>query len=287
MAEDSTTSDSMTPAALLAALGHIRPDLPALLGDPAWQREGPALLARIDALAACDDPAQARRLAVEIVKAVAAHPLARQRLNRELLLLADLRRVVTPELRGLADELASSQAQTASALSAALALLTIEHTRPENGEGITRTLYTDSGGVGGGEIVRLRHLQFDAGELAELLAGAVMTGVDVAGTPHPLVILAGLLLVARSLQKIVSVDVNEELTTVYWGLFHACGRPDRCASVAEITVTSNSTRERYGRLALGEVYVGRVLADLARLHLAEPCDSAGDTWRFLERIELG
>ena len=126
--------------------------------------------------------------------------------------------------------------------------------------------------------MRLRHLQFDAVELAELLAGVVLAGADVAGTPHPLVILAALVLVVRSVQKIVSVDVNEELTTVYWGLFHACGRPERCASVAAIVHSSNTTRERYGRVVLGEAYVRRVLA--------EPCDAEIDAWRFLERIEL-
>ena len=55
MAEDRTTSDAMTLAALLAALGHIRSELPELLGDAAWQTEGPALLAQIDELAGCDD----------------------------------------------------------------------------------------------------------------------------------------------------------------------------------------------------------------------------------------
>lgn len=293
MAERSSIAASMTPAALLAALDHIQPELPDLLGEAAWQAEGEALLGQIEALRASQDADASRRLAVEVVKSVARHPDARARLNRELLLLADLRRSVAPELQGLAAGLglspaAADRALAAAdrALAAALKLLTIQQAAPDESQGVTRTLYTGPGGIDGGTVVRLRHLQFDAGELAELLAGLVLTGADVFGQPHPLVVVAGLIQVVRSLQKILSVEVDEELTTVYWGLFHACGRPDRCARLHEIQETVNTTRARYGRIALGEDSVRQALALLVDLRLAEPCPSEADAWRFLERIEL-
>lgn len=286
MAERSSIAASMTPAALLAALDHIQPELPDLLGEAAWQAEGAALLGQIEALRASQDADASRRLAVEVVKSVARHPDARARLNRELLLLADLRRSVAPELQGLAAGLGLSPTEADRALAAALKLLTVQQAAPDESQGVTRTLYTGPGGIDGGTVARLRHLQFDAGELAELLAGLVLTGADVFGQPHPLVVVAGLIQVVRSLQKILSVEVDEELTTVYWGLFHACGRPDRCARLHEIQSTVNTTRARYGRIGLGEDSVRQALALLVDLRLAEPCPSEADAWRFLERIEL-
>lgn len=278
-------SSSLSPSAVAAALDHLAADLPGLVGTD-W----PTLEPQMAQLRAQLTPQTARltrlRAAVQVAQLLADYPPARQRLQMELLLAADLRAAVHPALLAWAQGQGMAPEAVDQCLAQALAAVQVALAPPDSERGVTRAFVTQPQGLGGGRVVRLDYIQLDGRELLELLSGIALAGSDVAGAEQLrwLVLAAALVQIVRSLQKIATAEVDENLATVYWGLVYACRQMDRCASLEAIHQEVNAARHSHDLTALSTGDVRQGLAALERMRLARACPDGG--WRYTERIQL-
>ena len=138
------------------------------------------------------------------------------------------------------------------------------------------------GGIDGGKVVRLRNLTVDFGRLGELAAGALLTGADMVGTPHPLIVIAGLFLIIRSLREGITAKLDTDEASVFWGVIQVCGRDQR-AGTDEIVAWTNQERARY---QLGALASGKVTAALRELERVGALKKEGDVWELVDQYRI-
>jgi hypothetical protein len=169
--------------------------------------------------------------------------------------------MVSEKLAGLAAEIGVDPATVAPSLALALTAMAGELAEPVQATDQPRLVKIGVGGVEGGQVVRLRNLTIDWRALFTLLAGAVLTQRDMASAPDPVTVLAGVFLIITGLVDGLTVELNADEATVFWGFIQVCG-PDRRVHEGEIVQWSN--KERAAR-KLSPLAAGEVAASLKRL----------------------
>lgn len=264
------------------ALVRVQPELPDLVGPEAWPEMAPEVRSILSYLAPSDDETARMVAAVDLAQELSPHPAARRRYNEELHLQAALQTMIGSDLALAADRLGLDERARFRATASALVLVRGELAAPIVDEEQPRLVKLGVGGVDGGKVMRLRNLTVNFGKLGELIAGALLTGADMVGTPHPLIVVAGLFLIIRSLRDGITAMLDTDEASVFWGFIQVCGR-DQSAGADEIVASTNRERARYelGALAKGEV--DAALRELERLGVLE---RQGDAWVLVSEYRI-
>lgn len=264
------------------ALVRLQPELPDLVGPAAWSELAPEVSSILTFLAPSHDETARMVAAVDLHHELSPHPAARQRFAEELHLQAALQNMVEGELAPAAAALALDDRARFRATAAALRLVHGELAAPVADQEQPRLVKLGVGGVDGGKVVRLRNLTVDFGRLGELLAGALLTGADMVGTPHPLIVVAGLFLIIRSLRDGITAPLDTDEASVFWGFIQVCGR-DKLASTDEIVAWTNKERARY---QLGALAPGEVAAALRELERVGALKRQGNLWELVGQYRI-
>ncbi len=256
-------ADPYSPSHILAALNAAESDLSALLGDD-W----PGLADRYHRLKAALADEQGQWLAsVEVMELFAPYEAARERLNRAIL-EQDLRSSVALGLAEIAEQIGATPPTAAP---------------PETlMRGISIQSPTQA------RSIKLGNLSFDFGEMSELAAGVLMTGSDVIGdlgARDYVLVAAGVLLIARSLPKAMTVELSEREATVFYGFTQAAGA-DKTATEAAILERANAARQEIGLEPLDADDLRNALHKLGEIKSVQRVEGSPDRWQIVEQYRL-
>lgn len=265
---------------LLVALIRLKDVLPDLVGQEAWKRVGDDFIVQLNQLNRSTTDDELIELAVKLGETIAAFGAARQHLYEEVLALSLLREAVEDRLGETMHADALDSRSTEDAIITLQLLIDLE--LEDIGEEETRTLTLAPGGLGGGKSVKVENFRINYEEIAEAAAGAVMTGVDIAGKPHPLVISAGILLIIQGILGAITVPITEREASVFWGLLKAqrtSSGVDELSLIKEV----NAERARFGLHRLSDGLIIHTLRELEKLKSVELVDGA---WRIVEEYKV-
>jgi len=228
---------------------------------------------------------QRDRLASKIVDIILPYELARDRFNEEIC-LQHIRSVLKDTLENDLPEFARTMGADKKTVKAstdvALKLLATEST--SSGAGV-RLVKIKPGGIDGGKTIKTRNLHLELGVLIDLGAGATMTVSKIVGQPHPIIIIAGILLTIRAVSKAMTFPISEREASVFWGLIQA-QRASACADKPAIATHTNNERTKYGLCALGENQATDALKRLHALKCVELSEQKPDTWLIVEDYDI-
>lgn len=264
------------------ALVRVQPELPDLVGPEAWPEMAPEVDSILSYLAPSDDETVRMVAAVDLHQELSPHPAARRRYNEELHLQAALQTMIDGDLARAADGMGLDERARFRATAGALVLVRGELAAPIVDEEQPRLVKLGVGGVDGGKVVRLRNLTVNFGKLGELMAGALLTGADMVSTPHPLIVVAGLFLIVRSLRDGITAPLDTDEASVFWGFIQVCGRDQR-AGTDEIVASTNRERARYEQGGLAPGKIDAALRELGRLGVLK---RRGDVWVLVSEYRI-
>lgn len=264
------------------ALVRLQSDLPNLIDPAVWPELAPELRSILTYLAPGDDKMVRTVAEGKLQDKLSPHPAARQRFNEELHLQAALQNMIGGDLAQEADTLGLDERARFRAIAGALALVHGELAAPIADEEQPRLVMLGVGGIDGGKVVRLRNLTVDFGRLGELAAGVLLTGADMVGMPYPVIAIAGLFVIIRSLRDGVTAKLDTDEASVFWGFIQVCGRDQR-AGTDEIVAWTNQERVRY---QLGELAPGKVTAALRELERVGALKKQGDVWELVDQYRI-
>jgi len=274
----------MNPDNILGAFAVLESELPLLTGKD-WQTVEKKLRVLKLQIRESKNPEERDRLASKIVDIILPYELARDRFNEEIR-LQHIRSVLKDTLKNDLPEFARTMGADKKTVKAstdvALKLLATEST--SSGAGV-RLVKIKPGGVDGGKTIKTRNLHLDLAVLIDLGAGATMTVSKIVGQPHPIIILAGILLTIRALSKAITCSISEREASVFWGLIQA-QRAGACIDKPAITTHTNNERTKYGLYQLGENQVTDALKKLRALKCVELSEQKPDTWLIVEDYEI-
>lgn len=136
--------------------------------------------------------------------------------------------------------------------------------------------------------IKLGNFSFDFGEMSELAAGIVMTGNDLIGdfgAKQYVLVAAGVLLVARSLLKAMTVELSEREATVFYGFAQAAGG-DKSAAEADILERTNAARKEIGLKPLDADDLKNALHKLAQICSVQHIETSSDRWQIVETYKV-
>lgn len=213
---------------------------------------------------------------------IAPYAEARERVQTELYLMAALRETVRPQLveaaqqSGLHDV---DESQIDLALNTALQAISVE---VDSTEGTVRHIAMGEGGVYGGKLVRLRNITLDTERLMKF-AGSTLLNLAT----NPILLPFSVLLAILELRNLTEVSINEQEATVFWGLLHACGRPNHPTKEHEVFERINKERTKHGLVAeLTENQIQASLEQLTRLGVVERVEGRYPMWQFVESCRI-
>ena len=277
-------SSVMNPDNILGAFAVLESELPLLTGKD-WQAVEKKLRILKLQIRESKNPGERDRLASKIVDLILPYKLARNRFN-EGICLQHIRSVLQDTLENDLPEFARTMGADKKTVKAsadvALKLLAAEST--SSGAGV-RLVKIKPGGIEGGKTIKTRNLHLELGVLIDLGAGATMTVSKIVGQPHPIIIIAGILLTIRALSKAMTFPISEREASVFWGLIQT-QRVSACADKPAITTHTNNERTKYGLCALGENQVTDALKRLQALKCVELSEQKPDTWLIVENYEI-
>jgi hypothetical protein len=267
----------MTPEQLAIILQELEPELPELVGQPAWTAIAPTWTEKLQQLQVSDDEIEQMRLAAELRALLAPYTPARERLRRATGGISQYQQVLT-ELAGLATQLNSDphlghQLRKAAALHSHLAQ--------------TRLIILQ--GVGQkAQSFKWQNIEFDFGdatEMAETAAGILAAFSDIISpSSNHLLMAAGVLLVIRGLLKASTEEISEQDASVFWGLIQAQRHhPARHVNTAKILEHTNQERAKVHLPDLNEQQVRHALHNLETLSSVAQPNKAQDIWRVIEK----
>jgi hypothetical protein len=270
--------DIRSPENILAATVRIRDELPELVGVDGWATIAAPFVVHLEELRHSANEGQRRENAVGLVMLLKPYPVALRRLDNELRTVADLRAKLEADLAvfaaGIGIEANMVRPSATVVLQALPAETTLDHS--------SRLVTIRPGGIGGAMCVKFRNIDPDLGDIAEFAAGTVMTGADIVGLPHPVLVAAGILLTIRSLYNMMTKEISEREASVFWGFIKAHDK-ENTANEERILEYTNSERAKFkfGPLSEGEVMVAlRILEELKTVELVE------GRWKIIEDYQI-
>jgi hypothetical protein len=210
------------------------------------------------------------------------YPAARQRFVEALHLQTGLQSILTDHGTQGAEVLGMNENDRLRAIAEIIARVRGDLAAPITNVEQPRLVRIGVGGIDGGQVISLRNLIVDFKSLGEMVASVLLAGKDMLDTPHPIFVAAGLFLVIRSLVDGVTVSLDTEEASVFWGFIQTCGRDQR-AVFNEIVAATNHERQRYQLGPLEENRVARALQTLAQLGAIQQQDQE---WVQVDRYEI-
>ncbi len=263
---------------LRIALQRLGDALPVLIGPKGWTRSSEEVTELVDTLMDSDRPGTELRAASRLVNILAHFPAARERVRREMAVVDVLRGQMETGLREFPT--CSDFDEDVLQLSMCLALEAIDADVdwPDSISDDQRVVLVSPET---GKSIKLKNVRFNLEKLAELAGGTIMAGAAVVGMPNPIVIAAGVLLVACGIGKTVTIRLSEQDAGVFWGLILA-GHGDGCATAEDILSKTNRMRRLYGLGEFDQVQVQRSLNKLATIGSIRAVEGQERRWHIVE-----
>lgn len=133
--------------------------------------------------------------------------------------------------------------------------------------------------------IKIRNIDFDFGEFGTMATGLVMAANDVVGEANPIVAIAGVILIAATLYKASTKELDEQEATVLWGFVQTCNEKKQ-ASQADILAQTNAERCKIGLEALNDKQIRYSLDKLADIHSVSRVDGKSYVWEVVERYQI-
>lgn len=261
---------SINPDNLLQALEALQPILPELVGAEGWTKLSPSFEDTRVHLKKSTDELERRQLTAEIIGMLAPFAEARETLRKAM----DPYYAVFSGLSSLAGDL-GLQADKRDELEAAAAA-----------DEAQRLMLLPKEGSGEAKSIKLGNFDFDFGEMGELIAGIVLTSKDIAGETNHQFMAAGVLLIAVSVYKAFTFEIEEQETSVFWGFIQACGEKSKTATEEAILEATNAEREKIGKRLLDADEVNDSLHQLAEIKCVERVEDQAGNWRIIEKYHV-
>lgn len=266
------------PHFVLAAVTRIYADLPLLVGAD-W----PTIQPQVDAhIATLQSQPEAHLASTQLFGLLARYEPARQRLAAEIKIQETITYNLTQPLTDL--NLALDD-HLLAAMYTALRWEIDPATVPAPNEDVrTRAITMKDGGVAGGRSIKFRNLDLN---LVKMMLNVGNLGLAVHSAtekPMPFVVAASILVMVGTLLNEMSVKIEQQEATVFWGMIRAAGTMTG-AGLHEETIreATNAEREKYGLDALTEA---QVRASLSKLVGLKSVEQSGSTYRIIERYSV-
>jgi hypothetical protein len=277
--------NSNAPHFVSAAVQRIYPLLPDLIGAD-WQNIQPQVDAYLTALRTQPD---AYSEAAQLIALLTKHEPARQRLAQELTVQRIITENIVQPVQLLAAPLNLKAEQVERLMAAAYAGLRWEvdpETVPPPEDTAKRTITLEAGGAAGARSVKFRNIDFDLHHLLTVCAGFLLMGMDMLESPTPLVIVGSILVIAGELCDEMTVEIDQQDATVFWGFIVATNEQlkERRASADVIFSVTNAQRGKYGMPALTDDQFRHSLYKLEQLGSIARVD--GDMYKIIESFRV-
>ena len=257
---------------------RLQPELSTLV-EPAHL---PQLRSLVTSLAPNTDESIRLGAVVQLQDTLTHYPVARQRFVEALCLQMGLQSILSQHMPQGAEALGLNENDSLHAIAEVIVRVKGDLAAPIADVEQPRLVRIGVGGIDGGQVISLRNLIVDFKSLGEMVAGVLLAGEDMLDTPHPIFVAAGLFLVIRSLVDGLTVSLDTEEASVFWGFIQTCGRDQR-AVFNEIVAATNHERQRYRLGPLEENRVARALQTLAQLGAIQQQDQE---WVQVDRYEI-
>lgn len=275
----------MTPGNILAALDSLEGELPLLTGKDAWETIKDEFRTLRLRLRDSNDPEERDRLASELIDLLVPYEHARDGLNEEIRLQhirTVLRDTMETDLPAFAKAMGLDKKIVEP--SAAVALESIMAEPEDLGAGV-RLIKIKEGGKDVGKTIKIRNFHLDLAMIGELAASTTMTVDKIIHQPDPQIVVAGVLLIIRSLTRAITIQLSEQETSVFWG-FVLARDADNVGEEGLITKYTNKERVKIGLLPLTNEQVKNILCRLKVLKSVELVKGKQDIWRIVEKYRI-
>lgn len=148
-----------------------------------------------------------------------------------------------------------------------------------------RLIKIKEGGIDVGKTIKIRNFHLDLAMIGELAASTTMTVDKIIHQPDPQIVVAGVLLIIRSLTRAITVQLSEQETSVFWG-FVLARDANNVAEEGLITESTNKERVKIGLLPLTNEQVKNILCRLKALKSVEFVKGKQDIWRIVEKYKI-
>lgn len=192
---------------------RLQPELSTLV-EPAHL---PQLRSLVTSLAPNTDDSTRLGAAVQLQDTLTHYPVARQRFVEALCLQMGLQSILSTHMPQGAEALGLNENDSLRAIAEVIVRVKGDLAAPIPDVEQPRLVRIGVGGIDGGQVISLRNLIVDFKSLGEMVAGVLLAGGDILNAPHPLFVVAGLFLVIRSLVDGVTVPLDTEEASVFWG----------------------------------------------------------------------
>lgn len=281
-------SSIMTPGNILAALDSLEGEMPSLTGEDAWETIKDEFLTLRLRLRGSNDPEERDRLASELIDLLVPYEHARDALNEEIRLQhirAVLRDTMETKLLAFAREMDLDEKMVEPSAAVALESIMAEPEDSVVSEAGVRFIKIKEGGKGAGKTIKIRNFRLNLIMIGELAASITMTADKMIHHPDPQIVVAGVLLIIRSLTGAIAIRLSEQETSVFWGFVLARDK-DNKAEEGLITKYTNKEREKIGLQPLTNEQVKNILYRLKALKSVELVEGEQDIWRIVEKYKI-
>jgi hypothetical protein len=266
-----------TPPFVLVAVRRIYDRLPALVGEN-W----PQIVGQVDShLQALETHPDNYLASTQLFGLLAQYEPARQRLSEELI----VQEIFGDHIKsGLADKHLSGDDSLLVAILSVLSWQVDSATVPSAAEmdsmRVMRGIILKAGGVDGAKSVKFQNFDIDLAKLAGVSAGFMLAGQE----PKPFVIAAGILIAISTLLSEMTLQIEQQEATVFWGMIQAIGTMTG-AGLHEPTITAVTNTERAKR-GLDALTEQQVRASLVKLEQLKSIQKSGNTYRIVESFKV-
>lgn len=257
----------INPEDFLYVLTQFEQELPAIVGIEKWKHISNEFQEKTSQLMSSTDNAQSLELTIELTDMLFPFSSARKRMQLGLQRLS-------PE-RDVPITLAAILSQIKYDKSFVNQLKDLG-TRKE-----TKLVILKDKGISA-KSIKLKNFNFEFGGMTEMAAGILASCSDIVDKDDYLLVTAGVLLIIRSLQKAITVDINEQEAIVFLGTIQACGK-NKEAEEARILSCANLIRAERSLDLLTKKQLKHALFNLSRLKCIEKKKGEEETWRIIER----
>jgi hypothetical protein len=267
------------PQFILSAVTRIYDDLPTLVGTD-WATIQPQVDAHLAALRAKPD---AVRESATLFGLLARYEPARLRLDQELTLQKIIATNISPVL---ADMQFSANDAVLAAVMTGLSWEVDPATVPTTDEQdyASRAITLKDGGVAGGKSIKFQNLDLDLGKMMTVGGGFLLGAETMLDKLTPLAVAGGILVMIGTLLGEMTVKIEQQEATVFWGMIQATGTMRgagmHAANICEVT---NTERAKYGLDALSEAQVRTSLTKLVQM---QSIAQTGDAYRIIETFKV-
>ena len=280
-------SSIMVHGNILAALNSLEGELPLLTGED-WETIRDEFYTLMSQMRNSNDPEERDRLASDLVDLLLPYEHARDRLKEEIR-FQHIRTVLQDTMKTDLPAFAKAMGLDKKIVepSAAVALESIMAELEDSGvsEAGVRLIKIKEGGIDVGKTIKIRNFHLDLAMIGELAASTTMTVDNIIHQLDPQIVIAGVLLIIRSLTRAITIQLSEQETSVFLG-FVLARDADNMAEEELITKHTNNERVKIGLLQLTNEQVKNILYRLKALKSVELVKGKQDIWRIVEKYKI-